>query len=90
MKTQKRLPLPSFASSSRRRSWPCLGWVSIELNTGMVAFMHPDTRTPFRTDKTFFCQGRESNRPLGCSTLSVTALDMGVVTDLTLVRSPDR
>jgi len=65
-------------------------WVSIELNTGMVAFMHPDTRTPFRTDKTFFCQGRESNRPLGCSTLSVTALDMGVVTDLTLVRSPDR
>ena len=65
-------------------------WISIELNTGMVAFMHPDTRTPFRTDKTFFCQGRESNRPLGCSTVSATALDMGVVTDLTLVRSPDR
>ncbi len=65
-------------------------WISIELNAGMVAFMHPDTRTPFRADKTFFCQGRESNRPLGCSTVSVTALDMGVVTDLTLMRSPDR
>lgn len=65
-------------------------WISIELNTGMVAFMHPDTRTPFRVDKTFFCQGRESNRPMGYSKISAIALDMGVVTDLTVVRNPDR
>ena len=51
---------------------------------------NPDTRTPFLTDKTLFCQGRESNRPLGCSTVLDTALDMVEVTDLTLVRSPDR
>ena len=32
-------------------------WVSIELNTGMVAFMHPNTSTPFRSEKTFFVTG---------------------------------
>jgi hypothetical protein len=65
-------------------------WINIELNTGMVAFMHPQTRTFFRTEKTFNCVGREQSRPLGCSTLAVTALDMGVITDLTLSRSPDQ
>jgi hypothetical protein len=65
-------------------------WINIELNAGMVAFMHPQTRTFFRTEKTFFCVGREQSRPLGCSTLAVTALDMGVITDLTLSRSPDQ
>ena len=65
-------------------------WINIELNTGMVAFMHPQTRTLFHTEKTFFCVGREQSRPMGCSTLAVTALDMGVITDLTLSRSPDQ
>jgi hypothetical protein len=65
-------------------------WINIELNTGMVAFMHPQTRTFFRSEKTFFCVGREQSRPMGCSTLAVTALDMGVITDLTLSRSPDQ
>ena len=65
-------------------------WINIELNTGMVAFMHPQTRTFFRSEKTFYCVGREQSRPLGCSTLAVTALDMGVVTDLALSRSPDQ
>ena len=65
-------------------------WINIELNTGMVAFMHPQTRIFFRDEKTFFCVGREQLRPLGCSTLAVTALDMGVVTDLALSRSPDQ
>ncbi len=65
-------------------------WINIELNTGMVAFMHPQTRIFFRDEKTFYCVGREQLRPLGCSTLAVTALDMGVVTDLVLSRSPDQ
>ena len=65
-------------------------WINIELKTGMVAFMHPQTRIFFRDEKTFFCVGREQLRPLGCSTLAVTALDMGVVTDLALSRSPDQ
>ena len=65
-------------------------WINIELNTGIVAFMHPQTRTFFRAEKTFFCVGREQSRPMGCSTLAVTALDMGVITDLTLSRSPDQ
>jgi hypothetical protein len=65
-------------------------WINIELNTGMVAFMHPQTRTFFRSEKTFNCVGREQSRPMGCSTLAVTALDMGVITDLTLSRSPDQ
>jgi hypothetical protein len=65
-------------------------WVSIELNSGMVAFMHPNTSTLFRSEKTFFCTGRESNRPLSCSTIPETALNMGVITDLTIVRSPDQ
>jgi len=65
-------------------------WVSIELNSGMVAFVHPNTSTPFRSEKTFFCNGREANRPLSCRTIPETALNMGVITDLAIVRSPDQ
>jgi len=65
-------------------------WVSIELNTGMVAFMHPITSPLFRSEKTFMCMGREANRPLSCRTIPETALNMGVITDLTVVRSPDQ
>jgi len=64
-------------------------WVSLELNSGMVAFMHPNTSTPFRSEKTFFCKGLERSRPLGCNTIPESALNMGVITDLTIVRSPD-
>jgi hypothetical protein len=65
-------------------------WVSIELSKGMVAFMHPNTETPLRTEKTFFCNGLESNRPLSCNTIAETALNMGIITDLAVLRSPDR
>jgi hypothetical protein len=53
-------------------------------------FMHPNTETPLRTEKTFFCNGLESNRPLSCNTIAETALNMGIITDLAVLRSPDR
>jgi len=65
-------------------------WISIGLNTGMVAFMHPDSKTLFRSETTFFCQGREKNRPLGCDTIASSALDLGVITDLATPLSPDK
>jgi hypothetical protein len=62
-------------------------WVAIERNTGMVAFMHPQTRL-WGEARTFFCDGREARRPQGCEGLPVKALDLGVLTDLTLWRRP--
>lgn len=62
-------------------------WISIERNTGMVAFMHPDARI-WGEARTFFCDGREARRPQGCEGLPVKALDLGVVTDLAVWRRP--
>ncbi len=65
-------------------------WINLERNTGMVAFMHPDTSIPFRSDKTFLCTGLERSRPHTCETIPFAALDMGVITDLKILRSPDQ
>ena len=64
-------------------------WISIERNTGMVAFMHPDTVT-FGSNKTFVCEGDEPGRPGSCPTIPVSALALGIVTDLQIRRSPDK
>lgn len=60
-------------------------WINIESNGGMVAFLHPNTKA-FGEARTFFCDGREARRPLGCEGLQVKALELGVITDLAIWR----
>lgn len=64
-------------------------WISIERNTGAVNFLHPDI-APRRESSVYFCQGDESNRPLGCAGLPTNALDRGVITDIRRISSPDK
>jgi hypothetical protein len=60
-------------------------WINIEYNRGMVAFLHPDADISGEA-RTFICDGRESRRPLWCEGLQVTALELGVITDLVIWR----
>jgi len=62
-------------------------WIAIEKNRGMVAFLHPDTRI-WGEHRTFFCDGNEVRRPLGCTGLPNKALDLGVITDLSIWLRP--
>lgn len=62
-------------------------WINIPLAQGMVAFM-PQRATELPT--TYFCQGTESKRPLGCEALQTNAFTKGVITDLSLKPSPDQ
>lgn len=56
-------------------------WINIELANGMVAFMRAAT---------YFCNGTEIRRPLGCEKISTNAMERGVVTELAYVSSPDQ
>lgn len=60
-------------------------WINIESNRGMVALLHPNAKV-FGEARTFFCDGREARRPLGCEGLQVNAMELGVITDLTIWR----
>ena len=50
--------------------------------------MHPDTKIAGEA-RTFICNGRVLRRPLGCEGLTVKALELGVITDLTIWRSSE-
>lgn len=65
-------------------------WVNIEHANGMVAFMHPDAALKLK-NSTFFCLGTEQARPAGCEPLAnVSAMDLGVVTEILRIASPDQ
>ena len=65
-------------------------WINIESASGMVAFMHPDLALK-QNYSTFFCEGTEQVRPLGCEPLKETnAIDRGIATETLRIASPDQ
>jgi len=66
-------------------------WISIPLSIGMIHFYHPER---FARDgaSTFMCQGSEpmARSVNGCEPIFKTALDLGIVTSLDIVKSADQ
>jgi hypothetical protein len=64
-------------------------WINIPVNVGMIHFYHP---TLFARGgvSTFMCQGNESGPVTNCEAIHRTALDLGIVTSLDLVKSNDQ
>lgn len=62
-------------------------WIGIPQAKGMVAFM---PQRSAELPATYFCQGTETKRPLGCEALQTDALTRGVITELTYKSSPDQ
>lgn len=66
-------------------------WIHIPVNIGMIHFYGPDL---FKRDgvSTFMCQGTEpmARSVLGCEPIRKNALDLGIVTSLTIVKSNDQ
>lgn len=66
-------------------------WISIPLSIGMIHFYHPER---FARDgaSTFMCQGNEpmARSVNGCEPIFKTALDLGIVTSLDIVKSEDQ
>jgi hypothetical protein len=65
-------------------------WVNIPVNVGMIHFFHP-TMVRHNGVSTFMCQG--PNPPgqavFDCEPIAKTALDLGVVTSLDIIRGND-
>ncbi len=65
-------------------------WINIPYSRGMIHFFHPELVERGGTS-TFICQGDEPTRLIfACEPVFKTALDLGVVTSLDIVRSADR
>jgi len=64
-------------------------WVHIPYNVGMIHFYHP-LFVSRRGASTFLCEGPGATLVFACEPIAKTALDLGVVTSLDLVRSNDR
>jgi hypothetical protein len=66
-------------------------WVHIPINIGMIHFYHPDL---LKRDgvSTFMCQGAEprARSVIGCESIHKTALDLGIVTSLAILKSNDQ
>ena len=66
-------------------------WINIPLCTGMAHFYHPEL---FQRGgvSTFLCQGNEpmARSVIGCEPIHQTALDLGIVTSLAIVKSKDQ
>ena len=66
-------------------------WIRIPRAAGMIHFYNP-ALVNIHGYSTFMCQGTEPNHPspFYCERIAKNALDLGIVTSLTLVRSHDR
>jgi hypothetical protein len=66
-------------------------WIRIPRAAGMIHFYNP-AFVNIDGYSTFMCQGTEPDhpRPFNCERIGKNALDLGIVTSLTLVRSHDR
>ena len=65
-------------------------WINIPHSRGMIHFFHPGL-VKHAGASTFLCQGEEAVRSIfDCEPVSKTALDLGVITSLDIVRSADR
>jgi len=66
-------------------------WIHIPINIGLMHFYDPDL---YKRDgvSTFMCQGTEpmAKSVLGCEPIRKTALDLGVVTSLEIIKSNDQ
>jgi len=66
-------------------------WINIPINIGMIHFYHPDL---LKRDgvSTFMCQGTEprARSVIGCESIHKTALDLGIVTSLAILKSNDQ
>jgi hypothetical protein len=63
-------------------------WINIERRAGDVRF-YADTAPSAWKEKTFFCQGTESRRPVLCEKISTDALNEGIITTRQTYSSPD-
>jgi len=65
-------------------------WINIPYSRGMIHFFHPGLIKRAGAS-TFMCQGDDSSGSVfACEPITKTALDLGIVTSLDLVRSADR
>jgi hypothetical protein len=66
-------------------------WINIPLCGGMAHFYHPELLKR-RGISTFMCQGNEpmAQSVIGCEPIHKTALDLGVVTSLEIMKSTDQ
>jgi hypothetical protein len=65
-------------------------WINIPYSRGMIHFFDP-ALVSHDGASTFFCQGDEPTRVIfACEPIAKTALDLGVVTSLEIVRSADQ
>jgi len=65
-------------------------WINIPYSRGMIHFFHPGLLRRAGVS-TFMCQGDEPTRLFfACEPIGKTALDLGVVTSLDIVRSADQ
>jgi hypothetical protein len=65
-------------------------WINIPRNTGMTHFYHPGLLKRHGVS-TFMCQGTETTAQVfDCEPIPNTALDLGVITSLDIVKSNDR
>jgi hypothetical protein len=66
-------------------------WINIPINIGMIHFYHPGLMTRDGVS-TFMCQGTEpgAQSVTGCEPIHRTAVDLGIVTSLMIVKSNDQ
>jgi hypothetical protein len=64
-------------------------WINIPHSRGLIDFFHPGL-VERAGASTFMCQGDESGSVFACEPIEKTALDLGIVTSLDIVRSADR
>ena len=64
-------------------------WINIPYSRGMLHFFHPGL-VKHSGASTFLCQGDEAPRSVfDCEPIGKTALDLGIITSLDIVRSAD-
>jgi len=64
-------------------------WINIPYSRGMIHFFHPGL-VKHSGASTFLCQGEEAARSIfDCEPVGKTALDLGIITSLEIVRSAD-
>jgi hypothetical protein len=66
-------------------------WINIPVNIGMIHFYDPDLLKR-EGASTFMCQGTEpmARSVLGCEPIRKSALDLGIITSLAIVKSNDQ
>jgi hypothetical protein len=66
-------------------------WINIPISIGMIHFYHPDLLKREGVS-TFMCQGTEprAQSVIGCEPIHRTALELGIVTSLVILKSNDQ